>query len=190
MGEKAGHGHVPALPEFGDGAGAVGGVEVARQINANHFGSTCGNITVAGEVKVKLEGVGKHGNECGCRAEMLHIVPCYVDRLSEDICQKHLFGKTIADEGQSAGEVLPVEGAVLGVAQLWYDFTVKRNRTAHDIGEEGDKECIFRQRIRLCLAVVGIYQIGNLLKGEKADAERKQQRNCTKVGADKTVEVG
>ena len=37
--------------------------------------------------------------------------------------------------------------------------------------------------------MVGIDQIGNLLKGEKADAERKQQGNCTKVGADKAVEI-
>ena len=75
-------------------------------------------------------------------AEMLHIVPCDVDRLSEDICQKHLFGKTIADEGQLRGRSF--QSGLRGFAQLWYDFTVKTQSAAHDIGEEGDKECIFR----------------------------------------------
>ncbi len=42
------------------------------------------------------------------------------------------------------------------------------------LGEEGDKQRVFVKGILLCLAPVGIHQIGDLLEGKKADAERQQ----------------
>ncbi|MNF95653.1 hypothetical protein D3C84_784160 [compost metagenome] len=57
--QEARQGDMPAPPELGDVAGAVGGEEVQRQDHAEHPGQADGHVRIAGEVEIQLQAVGQ-----------------------------------------------------------------------------------------------------------------------------------
>ena len=54
--EPGGEGDVPSSPEFRDVAGEVGRFEVGHELDAKEFGGADGDVAVAGEIAVDLEG--------------------------------------------------------------------------------------------------------------------------------------
>lgn len=54
--EPGGQGDVPASPELGDVAGEIGLVEILGQLNAQQAADPPGDIGVAGEVAIDLQG--------------------------------------------------------------------------------------------------------------------------------------
>ncbi|MPM30244.1 hypothetical protein SDC9_76792 [bioreactor metagenome] len=55
--QERGQRDVPALPKFPHAQGAIGRVEVHRQTDAQKPGRPRGNVAVAGEVEVQLQGI-------------------------------------------------------------------------------------------------------------------------------------
>ena len=68
--EPGGEGDVPAAPELGDVAAEVGHVEVAPQADTEEFGAADGDVAIAGEVAVDLEGKEDGGKDERGAAEL------------------------------------------------------------------------------------------------------------------------
>ena len=66
--------------------------------------------------------------------------------------------------------------------QLWDDFIVEGNGTGRNTGEKADKAGIFEQGIVWLVSAIAVHEISDLLKGEEADAKRKQKRQGAQGG--------
>ena len=59
------------------------------------------------------------------------------------------------------------------IPELGDDLAVQHDGTGHQLGKEGDKEGVLVEGVALGLPPVGVHQIGELLEGEEADAQRQ-----------------
>ena len=128
---------VPAPPEFSDGPGDIGIVEVAQEIKAQHPPQAHSHIGIAREVKIELEGEGQDAQPSPCRGELrcghgLVGVPEH----AEIIGQKDLFRQTHHKDLHTGGKLLRGVGAVL---QLIVQVLVLDDGTGDELREEGDK---------------------------------------------------
>ena len=73
--------HVPAAPELLRIAGLVGRIEVLRQIEAHEKGDTYGNIGIAREIGIHLQGIGKERKEVLEAREEQRVVKDTVDEV-------------------------------------------------------------------------------------------------------------
>ena len=61
--EKRGETQVPAPPEIRYRSCPIRGIEIRRQIKAQHLRNSDCHVRISGEVKINLERVGKHDNQ-------------------------------------------------------------------------------------------------------------------------------
>ena len=61
--EPGGERDMPAAPELGDIAAEVGDIEVAPQADTEEFGTSDGDVAVAGEVGIDLDGEEERGDD-------------------------------------------------------------------------------------------------------------------------------
>ena len=134
--EPGGEGNVPATPELGDVAAEIGHVEIAAQADAEEFGTADGDVAVAGEVAVDLDGE-KEGSQQQRRAvEPVGMIEDDVDIDGATVGYHHLF--------EEAPQHLPetVDGG--GIIELARLFELGQqaggtfDRTSHQLGEETD----------------------------------------------------
>lgn len=61
--KKTGQSHMPSRPEIRYIDCFIWRVKVHRKIDIEHIAKACGHITVATEIKVYLQGIGKHDDD-------------------------------------------------------------------------------------------------------------------------------
>ena len=91
LGEKTGQGHVPSVPEFGDGQCLVGGVKIQGQVDVKHFSDTDGHVAVAAEVEVDLDGICQHDEKGSDAGELIDGSKAIGHQVAEIIGEQALF---------------------------------------------------------------------------------------------------
>jgi len=107
--QKARQRKVPALPELLDRGGLVGGVEVDRQRDVDHFGHARRHVAVAAEIKIDLEGVAEHDEEEITRRRGVEVGKAPSHAAHKGVGQDQLFEQAEGEELEAAGDVAPVK---------------------------------------------------------------------------------
>ncbi len=134
--QEGGQGDVPPLPELRHRGAAVGGVEVHRQADAEEPGHTGGDVAVAGEIKVQLEGIAQDHQPGRRGAQLPQAGPAVVHHGAEGIRQQHLLDGAAAD-GVDAGRGIRPVGMEKGLPpQLGKEGVRPQDGAGGDRGEK------------------------------------------------------
>ena len=101
---------MPSAPEFGGVLGLVGRIEVLREIEPHKHGHSCGDVGVAGEVCIYLEGITEQGCEVlksGVQHRVLEnpVAEVHCKVVAED----QFLGKSVKDPEHCKAELGPAE---------------------------------------------------------------------------------
>ena len=187
--EPGGEGNVPATPELGDVAAEIGHVEIASQVDAEEFGTADGDVAVAGEVAVDLDGE-KEGSQQQRRAvEPVGMVEDNVDIDGATVGYHHLLEKTpqhLPETVDSGGVIKPARPFELG-QQAGGTF----DRTSHELGEETD---VSKEGDDVAgglhVAPVHVDAVAEGLEGVERDAHGQNQMQEDAVGVAAKESVG
>ena len=181
--EPAGKGHVPAPPEFGDGGGDVGVVEVLGEIESQHLAHANAHHGVAGKIKVELErvgndaqpdqrrgGVGKpHERGGGAVRNADDVGPEGTD----GVRQQDFFGEAEREQGHAILDLLEVVAAMSHM-QLGRHVPVLDDGARDELGEHDDIRAEINDVVlRLYVPAVDVDGIGERLERIEADAQRQ-----------------
>lgn len=182
--EPGGEGDVPSTPEFGDIAAEVGNVEVSLQADAEEFGGADGDVAIAGEIAVNLEGE-EDGREQQRAAVLVlpaaeHLV--YVERAV--VCDDYFLEQAPEHLAAAVHRRVVVEFArALELGQQVcgaFDGTGNELREEADEGEEGDGVACGGK-----FGAIDVYGVAQGLEGVEADADRQDdvQENPVRIAA-------
>ena len=135
--EPGGQGNVPTPPEFGDIPAEIRDVEVPHQLDTEQLGCADGNIRIAGEVPVDLEGKKDGGQQQ--RAAALRLVggKHLVHEDGAVIGNDHLLEQAPENLPQPVDTLLVRKGARL--PELRQQVRRPFDRAGHQLREETDK---------------------------------------------------
>ena len=174
---------MPPPPEFGDGAGDVGIVEILRVVQAQHFSHADGHVGVGGEVQIDVQRESADAHPGAQHGQVLEIAEVFCQQLcvggggggqdqrvrqsAAGVCQQHLLGKARAEPGHPGGQLagplaeqLPVNG---GVADDGAGDALVEQRGV----EQHVKVAVLGRGLR----PVHIHHIGQQLEGVERDAD-------------------
>ena len=163
--------HMPTTPELGGVGGFVRRVEVDGQVEAHEHRHTNGDVSIAREVGIDLQGVDHEGGEVFERSVERRIVEHSVDKThSEIVAQDNLLDETIANPKYSHTESPTAE--VEGLIDLRDELVGAQDRSGNELGKEGgiESEVEYIADMRN-LAFVNINDITNVLECKKGDAD-------------------
>jgi len=160
---------VPAFPEVAAVLCLVGRIEVGWQMEAHKQGEADGNIGVAGEIGIDLQGVGEECHEVLKTREELGIVEDTVDEVDREIVtQDDLLGQTIENPEDGNAEHTARE-EILAI-ELGNEITGLDDGACHQLGEEADIEAKIEPVANgLDEALINIASITDGLEGEEGD---------------------
>ena len=200
--EPAGQGHVPAPPEFRDGARDIGVVEVLREIKAQHLAHADGHHGIAGKVEIQLQGIGDdaqpdqrrggiaqtHIGDGGAVLDADDVGP----ERAHGIRQQDFLRQTEGEQGHALLD-LPEAVAMFVDMQLSRDIAVFDDGACDELREHdhiGPK--INDVVLGLHIPAVDINGVGKGLEGVEADAQRQgaDALNGRELGAEQAVQAG
>ena len=174
--EKAAHGNVPAAPELGHRVRGIGKVEVFLVSKAQRFAQADRHVGIGGEIKIDLLAVEEHGKPGPAPGKRLAASGQrqLLQRGAADVCQQHLFRKTLDKALHAGGEIV---GAHAALAQLALHVAVLHDRSGNQLREAADVQ---QQPQRTLLgrrpAAVYVHRVGQDLKGIERDTDRQTRR--------------
>ena len=142
--QEGGEGDVPPLPELRHGGAAVGGVEIHRQAEAKQPGDAGGDVAVAGEVKVQLEGVAQDHQPGRRGAQLPQVCPAVVHHRAEAVRQQYLLAGAAADGVNPRRGVGPVRAEEALSPQLGEEGVRPQDGAG---GDGGEKQAVEQQRV-------------------------------------------
>ncbi len=164
---------MPALPEFTDGTGCVGIIEVFLEGEAEHAAETDGHIGIPGKIKVDLKGIKQHlqplqsrGKAAGGQVKQdIRIIP-------EGIGQDHFFRKAVAETFDT---VSPFCQGRLALIDLGCNIPVFDDGTRNELRKQGNiKQDLPEILLRIHIPPVNIDHVAHGLKGVEGNAERQR----------------
>ena len=170
--DESAQGHVPAAPEFSDGAGNIGVVEIFRKLEAHDPTQADGHIGIAREIEIQLQGISQDAYPCRSRVDGTKVGgETGVGLLGDDIGDENLFGQ--ADD-KTVKTLQTFRRRTLAMTQLLFHLVVAHDRTRNQLGKHDDIHHVVGQFVHgFYLSTIGIQHIGDRLEGEKGDADRK-----------------
>ena len=174
---------MPAPPEFGDGGGDVGVVEVLGEIESQHLAHANAHHGVAGKIKVELErvgndaqpdqrrgGVGKpHERSGGAVRNADDVGPEGTD----GVRQQDFFGEAECEQGHAILDLLEVVAAMSHM-QLGRHVPVLDDGARDELGEHDDIRAEINDVVlRFYVPAVDVDGIGERLERIEADAQRQ-----------------
>ncbi len=173
--EPGGQGDVPAPPEFRDGTGEVGMVEVFHQLHTHHLRRPKCDIGIAGEVAVDLDREGQ-----GRQHQRRTIIVCGVaiNRVHEadhTVCNDNFLEHAPCHPLQAVGHAGIIE--VMFRMQLVQDVLRALDGPCHQLRVIQHIESQI-PKVPLCLLMAAIHLDGvaQRLKGVKGQPDRKDDR--------------
>ena len=190
--EPAGQRDVPAPPEVLYIRGLVGGIKVPRQMDIEEQRTAYGHVAVAGKVKVELERIGDALQGSFQKGQGACLIEAIVHDGGEIVGNEDFFGKTYAQDEQAVVDIFPVNTVVTTVEELRHHFLMMDNGAGNELRKEADKAAVVQEALMGGVMFLGIYigKIGNLLKGEEADADGKHDAAQGKIGVQQGIETG
>ena len=180
---------MPALPEFADGEALVGGVEVDRDADVEHEADAGRHVAVAGKIEVELERVADGDEPCLRRIERGGGAKARVDRGGEGIGDDDLLEQAQREGIEARREVVKIKAAVFGVGELRDDLAVQHDRPGDELREERHEQRVIENIVARHRAAVAVDDVGELLEGEKRDAQRQRDAVEREGEAERAVQV-
>ena len=174
LAEKTAQCDVPPSPEFDDIDRLIGGVEVYRDFHSKHPRQPAGHITVAAEVKIELDGIKENEKQAVHRGKGRNVGISPVHRQTEGIRHQHFFHHTEGEQVDTRGEFLRIRFLLPDLRELRQHLALADNGPGNQLGKKGNEKRVVKKGAVFHLAAVGIHHEANLLEGEKADSQRKQ----------------
>ena len=172
--EPGGEADVPPPPELGDGGGAVGVVEVLRELEPEQEGDADGHVGVAREVAVNLEGVAIDGQEVLQAAVEVGLVEDALHEVDGDVVADDGFLEESGHDVEDAGAE-HLAGDEEGAANLGDEVAGTDNGACHELGEEADVEGVVEQAVEGAdVAPIDIDGVAERLEGEEGDAHGQE----------------
>ena len=164
---------MPAFPEPGGVGGLVGRVEVEGQVEAHEHGHADGNVGIAGEVGIYLQGVEQQGGEVFERGIQQGVLKHTVDkRDGQPVAQDKLFAEAV--ENPENGDAELASAKEEGFVELGNELVGTDDGTRHKLGKESGVETEVEDIVGMAhFALVHIDNIADVLEGEEADADRQ-----------------
>ena len=131
--------HVPAAPELLGILRLVRGIEVLGQIETHEHGDTGGDVRVAGEIGIDLQGIAEQGGqvlEAGVQERIAEYPVAQVH--GQIIGQDQLFDEAVQDPEHRDAEPAPAQ--VVGLVQLREKLRGTDDRTRHQLREKSQEE--------------------------------------------------
>lgn len=180
VGEPAGQADVPPPPEIPDGTGSVGLSEVLGKPDAHEPGTAHGDIGVAGEVAVDLQGKehgGQHHGHTTCTGS---VSIGRIHKGGQEVGDEHLFAVSTHQEPDALGDVLLIQG--VGGLQLGQQVTGALDGSRHQLREKGDKQSVVPQvSLGPDGAPIDVKGVGHGLEHIEGDAHGQQQMEAGKA---------
>jgi len=157
---------MPPPPKISEISGDIGSIEIFEEFEAHHPPQADGHIRISGKVKVNLESIGD-GAEPGVRSSEVEIteIEDTIGRESHRIGDEHLLAKA---ETKAIDPGKKFFTRMYSRCELSGDIMITDDRTGDELGEESHVESKIDETLcRLHLSTVHVYDVADLLKGEK-----------------------
>ena len=162
--------HVPAAPEILCVGGLVRGVEVLGKVETHEHGNAGGDVRIAGEIGIHLQGVAEKGRQvlkAAVQERVLKHAVCEVHR--HVIGQNELFEKAV--HYPEDGNPEPPAAEVVGFVKLRYELRRSHNGACNQLREEAEVEAKVQEILHgLYPAALHVYYITHRLEGEEGYA--------------------
>src|ERR1019366_4592912 len=113
--QPVGKADVPATPEFGEIGAAIRPVEIRRQADSQQLRAAAGDVGIAGEVEVQLEGVGVDRQQnLGAAVEFGRIEHAIHESIGQEVGDAGLLEQSEADQEEGAAAFHAVQQAARG----------------------------------------------------------------------------
>ena len=178
-------GDVPAAPEVGDAGGEIGCAEVLHEFDAEEAGAAHGDVGVAGEVAVDLDGE-EEGSDEECQCALLSgCLPDNIHGEGAGVCHNHLLAEAPEHLAQAIDSPIIIKGTrakhlrqEVGGA---LDGSCHELREEADVGEEGRGIAGGGEA-----AAIDVDGIAEGLEGVEGDAHREDEVEGEGVGVEAT----
>ena len=158
---------MPAAPEILRVGGLVWGVEVLGKVEAHEHGNTGGDIRVAGEIGINLQGVAEKGRKvlkAAVQERVLKHAVCEVH--GHVIGQNELFEKAV--HYPEYGNPEPPAAEVVGIMKLRYELRCTHNGARDKLREEAEIEPEVQEVLHgFYPAALHVHYVTNRLEGEE-----------------------
>ena len=178
--KPGGEGDVPTAPEVGDTVGLVGGAEVGGNLEAHPEGDANGDVAVAGEVAIELQGIAIDAHEIFKPSVERGVVEDAVDKVLSDIVgDDGLLKESHHDEPQACSKHLARHNERL--PKLRQEGAGTKDGARKQGGEEGHEKGQVEQIAGGAhLTAVDVDDVAQRLEGKEGNAERHEdvERRC------------
>jgi len=167
---------VPAPPERADRGRAIGRQEVQRQHQPEQQPQPHRHVGIAGEVEVDLQREGQARAPALGEADRAALgggLEHWIGQPAERIGQQHLLGDAERQQHEAARQALGQARPQRLELELLDDLVMADDRSGDKVREQHHPQCIVGEAVARRRAAPEIDQIGDLLEGEEADAERQ-----------------
>ena len=167
--KPGGEGDVPTAPKVGDTVGLVGGAEVGGNLEAHPEGDTNGDVAVAREVAIELQGIAIDTHEIFKSGVKRGVVEDAVDKVLSDIVgDDGLLEESHHDEPQTCAKHLARHNERL--PELGQEGAGTKDGARKQSGKEGDKKGQVEQVTGGAhLAAIDVDDVAQRLEGEEGD---------------------
>ena len=133
--QPSAQGHMPAAPEFLRAACLVRGVEVLGQVEAEEHGHARGDVRVAGEIGIHLEGIAEQRGKVLEAAVQERVLEDAVGEVHRQVIgQDELLEQAVHDPEDGNSE--PSAGKIVRLVQLLDKLHGTHDGTGHQLREE------------------------------------------------------
>ena len=169
--EPGGERNMPSAPEFSNGMGDVGIIEIFQKTEPENRAQPDRHVGISGKIIVNLEGIGQCADP-GHPERVMKTVGFEnpVGNCAHDVGDQHFLGQPDDESFDAVGKMPELK---IPVFDLIGHVMVFHNRSGDHLGEQGDKE---KQLVKILLGgnlpAVNIYEIGNRLENIEGNSDR------------------
>ena len=168
--QPVGQRHVPPAPEVLEGDGGIGPVEVLGEAEAQQQGDADGDVGVAAEVGVDLDGVPPDGHDHLRSGVLVGVGEDRVDHVGGEVGgQHHLLGQPGGDQPEGLHVVDVVR--IASPADLGQQLGPADDGAGHQVGEEGEEDGQVDRPGRLQHPPVDVHHVADRHEGEEGDGD-------------------
>ena len=187
--QKAAESDMPSFPEILNRFCLIGRTEIFRYGNPEHFPDANRHIRIAAEIKIQLQRIKTGDSNPGKTVQRRYIFIAIVYRKRQGIRKQHLFSQSKRELHHTFCEAFRIEAAEGRIPELGNRPRMENDRPGYQGREEGNKAQIIQQPIMRRLPPAPVNEIGQLLKGKKADPQGKQDIFQLKICVEKGIDI-
>src|SRR3989338_4418235 len=168
---------MPAFPELGDGAGGIRTIEIEHEAKTEDAGAAAGDVGVAGEVAVDLEGEEDGGDPVRDAREVGGVVEDHVHSRGQCVGNDHFFEEAPEHKTEPVADAGEIDGVLL--TELMQQILRPLDGTGDQLGEEHDIEGVDAEvPLGLLYPPIHLDGVTHRLEGVEGETDGKDDGKC------------